>query len=72
MQHGAAVRLLNPFTEGGSSASASGGPIVDDAGAMAREDGVEDEFGGSETPEGCQEIANAHEGRVRCSHGHTR
>ena len=34
---------MNPFTEGGSSASASGSPIGDNADEMADEDGVEDE-----------------------------
>ena len=37
------VRPLSPFTEGGSSTSASGGPIVESAGRMVKEDDVENE-----------------------------
>ena len=41
MQHGAFVRPLTPFTDGGSSASASGGQICKNA--EAQDEGVEDE-----------------------------
>ena len=37
------VRALTPFAEGGSSTSASVGPIVESADVMAKEDDVEDE-----------------------------
>ena len=38
MKHGALIRCLTPFTEGGSSASASGGLVSEDA--EAKVDGV--------------------------------
>ena len=41
MDHGAIVRPLTPFTEGGSSASASGGLVTEDA--EAKEEDVIDE-----------------------------